>query len=117
MRLPHLDQRIHLHWGEAGQLADALVQVLCRHLESPVPQPLATVLALGPLGRVQARLQARARREQHHVGPPPRKPWRLSLRYDELAALMLVLPEAPAAGLAWGEIQRASLTLGRFIVF
>jgi hypothetical protein len=117
MRLPHLDQRIHLHWGEAGQLAEALVWVLCQHLESPVPRPLAMVLALGPLYRVQARLQARRRLEQHHAGPPPRKPWRLTLRYDEVAALMLVLPQAPAAGLAWGEIQRVSLNLSRYVDF
>lgn len=117
MRLAHLDQRIHLHWGEAAQLAEALVWVLCQQLESPVPQPLATVLALGPLYRVQAKLQARGRLERHHAGPPPRKPWRLTLRYDEVAALMLVRPQAPAAGLAWGEIQRVSLNLGRYVNF
>jgi hypothetical protein len=117
MRLPHLDQRIALHWGEAGQLAQALTTVLCQELEHPAPRPLATVLALGPLYRVRARLLARQLAEQHRVGRPPRKPWHLSLRYDEVAALMLVLPQAPAAGLAWGEIQRVSLTLGRFIAF
>jgi len=117
MRLPHLDQRIHLHWGEAGLLAEALVWVLCQQLETSEPQPLATVLALGPLYRVQGKLQARRRLEQHHAGPPPRRPWRLTLRYDEVAALMLVLPQAPAAGLAWGEIQRVSLNLGRYVDF
>lgn len=117
MRLPHLDQQIALHWGEAGQLAEALATVLCRELEQPVPQPLATVLAFGPLYRVRTRLVARQLVEQRHVGRPPRRPWRLRLRYDEVAALMLVLAEAPPAGLAWGEIQRVSLTLGRFIAF
>jgi hypothetical protein len=117
MRLPHLDQRIHLHWGEAGQLAEALVWVLCEQVEHPAPKPLALVLALGPLYRVQARLQGRRRVEQQHVGPPPRKPWRLSLRYDEVAALMLVRERAPAAGLAWGEIQRVSLNLARYVDF
>jgi hypothetical protein len=117
MRLPHLDQRIALHWGEAGQLAQALTTVLCQELEHPVPRPATVVLAFGPLGRVRARLLARQLVEQRHVGLPARRPWRLTLRYDEVAALMLVLPQAPPAGLAWGEIQRVSLTLSRFIAF
>jgi len=117
MRLPHLDQQIALHWGEAGQLAEALATVLCQELEHPVPRPLATVLAFGPLCRVRTRLLARQVVEQRHVGLPPRRPWRLTLRYDEVAALLVVLAEAPPVGLVWGEIQRVSLTLGRFIAF
>jgi hypothetical protein len=117
MRLPHLDQQIALHWGEAGQLAHALTLVLGYELAHPAPRPLVTVLAFGPLGRVRARLLARQLAEQRHVGRPPRKPWRLTLRYDEVAALLLVLPQAPAAGLAWGEIQRVSLNLSRYVDF
>lgn len=118
MRLPHLDQRIHLHWGEAGLLAEALVQVLCQELEHPAPRPLATVLALGPLYRVRGRLLARALAEQRHQGLPPHgRPWRLTLRYEEVAALMLVLAQAPLAGLAWGEIQRVSLNLTQYLDF
>ncbi len=117
MRLPHLDQRLHLHWGEAGLLAEALVQVLCRELEHPTPRPLATVLAFGPLYRVRGRLLARQLLEQRHVGTRPAKPWRLTLRYDEVAALMLVLEQAPPAGLVWGEIQRVSLNLARYVDF
>jgi hypothetical protein len=30
---------------------------------------------------------------------------------------MLILPSAPAAGLAWGEVQRASLNLATHIRF
>jgi hypothetical protein len=74
--------------------------VLYQELEHPAPRPLATVLAFGPLYRVRTRLLARHLVEQHCVGSPPRKPWRLPLRYDEVAALLLVLPQAPAAGLA-----------------
>jgi hypothetical protein len=117
MRLPHLDQCIHLHWGEAGLLAEALVHVLCQEVEQPVPRPLATVLSLGPLFRVRGRLLARQLREQYHQGPRPAKPWRLTLRYEEVAALMLVLGRAPAAGLVWGEIQQASFRLERYIDF
>lgn len=117
MRLPHLDQRIHLHWGEAQQLGEALVAVLCRQLEPPARPALATVLSFGPLYRVRGRLLARQRQEQYHVGPRPRKPWHLTLRYDEVAALMLVLDEAPAAGGAWAEIQQASLRLERYVDF
>jgi len=117
MRLPHLDQRIHLHWGEAQQLAAAIEWVLCQQLEPPARPALATVLSFGPLYRVRGRLQARARQEHYHQGPPPRKPWRLSLRYDEVAALLLILPQAPAAGLAWGEVQRVSLNLACYVDF
>ena len=39
------------------------------------------------------------------------------LRYDEVAGLMKILPLAPAAGGAWGEVQQASLTLERYIDF
>ncbi len=117
MRLPHLDQRIHLHWGEAAQLAAAIEWVLCAQLEPPARPRLAMALSFGPLYRVRGRLLGRQRSEQHHVGPKPSKPWRLTLRYDEVAALMLILPSAPAAGLAWGEVQRVSLNLERVMTF
>lgn len=117
MRLPHLDQRIHLHWGEAAQLAHAIEWVLCQQLEPPARPAVSTVLSFGPLYRVRGRLLGRSRQEQHHVGPRPGKPWRLTLRYDEVAALMLILPSAPAAGLAWGEVQQASFQLERFVDF
>jgi hypothetical protein len=117
MRLPHLDQRIHLHWGEAGQLANAIEWVLCQQLEPPARPKLAMVLSFGALYRVRGRLQARHRQEHHCQGPIPKKPWRLTLRYDEVAALMFILPLAPAAGLAWGEVQRVSLNLEQVIQF
>ena len=117
MRLKHLDQRIHLHWGEAQQLATAIEWVLCRELEPPARPSATMVLGFGPLYRVRGRLLSRAQGERHHVGVPPKKPWRLTLRYDEVAALLLILPEAPAAGLAWGEVQRVSLNLEKFIDF
>lgn len=72
---------------------------------------------LGPLVRVRGRLRSRTRQEAAHVGPTPKKPWKLTLRYDEIAALMGILNEAPPAGLAWGEIQKASLNLDCFIDF
>lgn len=115
MRLPGLDQRILVHWGEAEQLAYAIEWVLCQQLEAR--PTVAMVLAFVPLTRVRSRLQARARQERHHTGTPPRKPRMLTLRYDEVAGLMLILPLAPAAGLAWGEVQQASLRLERFIDF
>lgn len=117
MRLSHLDQKIPLHWGEAGLLAEAIADMLCGWLESGKPQPLEAVLSIGLLYRVRGRLQARQRLEHFHHGPLPRKPWRFTLRYDEVAALMLILPTAPMAGQAWGEIQRVSLSLDRFIDF
>ncbi|MVN77728.1 hypothetical protein GO988_15450 [Hymenobacter sp. HMF4947] len=117
MRLPHLDQRIHLPWGEAGQLAQAIEWVLCRQLEPPARPTLALVLSFGPLYRVRGRLLARHWVEQHHVGERPRRPWRLSLRYEEVAALLLIWEQAPAAGGAWGEIQRVSLNLTRYVDF
>jgi hypothetical protein len=117
MRLPHLDQRIHLHWGEAEQLAYAIEWVLCQQLEPPARPKLATVLSFGPLYRVRSRLLARQLQEQHHIGAKPTKPWKLTLRYDEVAALILILPSAPAAGLAWGEVQRVSLNLEQVITF
>lgn len=117
MRLPHLDQKIPLNWGEAGQLAEAITDMLCGWLESGTPQPMESVLSIGLLYRVRGRLLARQRLEYFHHGPPPKKPWRLTLRYDEVAALMLILPTAPLAGQAWGEIQRVSLSLDRFIDF
>ena len=115
MRLPELDQRIDVRWGEAEQLAYAIAWVLCQQLEGR--PTLAMVLSFVPLTRVRSRLLARARQEQHHVGPLPKKPRKYTLRYDEVAALMLILPTAPAAGLAWGEIQRVSLNLARFVDF
>ncbi|MGI4759895.1 MAG: hypothetical protein ACRYF0_04260 [Janthinobacterium lividum] len=115
MRLPQLDQRIAVRWGEAAQLAYAIEWVLCQQLEGR--PTMAMVLSFGPLTRVRSRLVARARQEQHHAGPLPRTPRLLSLRYDEVAGLMLILPAAPAAGMAWGEVQQASLRLERFIDF
>ena len=114
MRLPHLDQKIALHWSEAGQLAQAIGEVL---YGAGTPRSLPLVLAMGPLERVRHRLSVRAAMEQLHVGLPARRPWRLTLRYDEVAALMLILPLAPLAGLAWGEIQRVSLNLTRYVDF
>ncbi|MVN76922.1 hypothetical protein GO988_11360 [Hymenobacter sp. HMF4947] len=75
------------------------------------------VLCFVPLTRVRSRLLARARQEHEHMGPLLRRSRKLTLRYDEVASLMLVQPIAPAAGLAWGEIQRVSLNLERFIDF
>ena len=118
MRLPHLDQRVHLHWGEAQQLAQAIEFVLCQQLEPGGARPTAAqVLGFGPLYRVRGRLLGRARQERCHRGAPPKKPWRLTLRYDEVTALLGILAEAPPAGLAWGEIQRASLNLELVIAF
>ncbi len=70
MRLPHLDQRIPLHWGEAGQLAYAIEWVLTRQLLPPERPTLLMVLSFGPLTRVGTRLLARQRQEQRRVGPP-----------------------------------------------
>ena len=117
MRLPHLDQRIALHPGEAGQLAYAVDWMLTRIVQAETPRGLATVLSLGPLERVRGRLAARERQQQLRQGPPPRKPRCFTLRYDELAALMLILPVAPPAGAAWGAVQQASLNLERYIHF
>lgn len=118
MRLAHLDQKIPLHWGEAGQLAHALAAVLVDSaLEELPPRPLSLVLSFGPLNKVRARLASRAAAERAHVGKPPKKPRLLTLRYDEVAALMRVLHDAPPAGLLWGEIQKASLRLERYIAF
>ncbi|RZK30397.1 MAG: hypothetical protein EOO63_06835 [Hymenobacter sp.] len=117
MRLSHLDQKIPLNWGEAGQLAEAIADMLCGWLEAGQPQPLEIVLSMGLLVRVRGRLISRQRLEHFHHGPLSKKPWRLTLRYDEVAALMLILPTAPLAGQAWGEIQRVSLSLDHFIDF
>lgn len=117
MRLPHLDQRIALGWGEAQQLADAIEWVMCQQLEPPARPAVTMVLSFGPLYRVRGRLRGRQYREAHHAGPLPKRPWQLTLRYDEVAALLHILPSAPAAGLAWGEVQRASLRLEQFIQF
>lgn len=115
--MPHLDQRIPLHPGEAGQLAYAVGWMLDAIATGEQPHAVATVLSLAPLARVLARLEARQRSEAQRPGPPPRKPRDFVVRYDELTALMRLLPEAPAAGLAWGNIQRASLNLERWIDF
>jgi hypothetical protein len=117
MRLPHLDQRIHLHWGEAEQLASAIEWVLCQQLDPPARPTATMVLSFGSLYRVRGKLQARQWQEQHHIGTRPKKPWRLTLRYDEVTALLLIQPQAPAAGLAWGEIHRVSLNLEQVINF
>lgn len=117
MRLPHLDQHIPLHWGEAQQLAHAIEWVLTQQLAPPARPGLRLVLSFGPLTRVGTRLLARCRQEQRHVGAPPRKPRFFTLRYDEVAALLVIWPLAPAAGAAWGEVQRVSLNLERYIDF
>jgi hypothetical protein len=117
MRMPELDQRINVRWGEAEQLAYAIAWVICQQLEPPARPTLTMVLSFVPLTRVRSRLVARSRQEQHHVGAKPKKPRTITLRYDEVAALMHILPIAPTAGLVWGEIQQASLTLERFIDF
>ena len=117
MRMPELDQCIEVRWGEAAQLAHAIEWVLCGMLEPPARPTVAMVLSFGPLTRVRTRLVARARQEKHHEGPLPKQPRKYTLRYDEVAGLMLILPIAPAAGLAWGEIQQASMRLERFIDF
>lgn len=119
MRLSHLDQPILLHWGEAGLLASAIEWVLCQQLELAHPaRPTGQmVLSFGPLYRVRARLLGRQGTERRHAGAPPRKPWRLTLRYDELAALRYILPVAPLAGQAWDAIYRASLNLEQYIEF
>ena len=108
-----------LHWGDAQQLASAIEWVLCQQLEleHPARPCWQMTLSFGPLYRVRARLLARARVEQHHAGPRPRKPWGLTLRYEEVAALMFIMPSAPLAGQAWGAVQQASLSLERFIDF
>lgn len=119
MRLPYLDQRIHLHWGEAQQLADAIEWMLMNlmELEQPATAPASLMQSFGALCRVRGRLRARAMQEQRQPGRPPRKPWRFTVQYDELLGLMLLLPLAPSAGLAWGEIQRVSLNLKYYIDF
>jgi hypothetical protein len=75
------------------------------------------VLSFCPLTRVRSRLLARASQEHHHIGFLPKQSRKFTLRYEEVTALMYILPIAPEAGLAWGEIQQASLTLARFISF
>lgn len=119
MRLAHLDQRLALGWGDAQLLAYAIEWVLCGQLELEEPARTSGTLALGfgPLYRVRARLLARARQERHHQGPLPKKPWRLTVRYDEVVALVRILPSAPAAGRAWEQVQQASLRLERYIDF
>jgi len=91
--------------------------VLCALLEPPARPTAAQVLSFGPLYRVRGRLLGRQLAEHHHVGPRPAKPWRLTLRYDEVAALLGILAQAPPAGLAWGEIQQAGLRLERYVEF
>lgn len=119
MRLPELDQKIALNWGEAAQLAHAIEWVLASQLttEAPARVPATIMLCMVPLSRVGTRLLARARQERQHSGTPPIKARQMVLRYDEVAGLMKILPTAPAAGLAWGEVQQASLALERYIDF
>jgi hypothetical protein len=119
MRLPELDQKIALKWGEAAQLANAIEWVLTGQLATAAPARVAAsmMLCLGPLTRVGTRLLARARQEKQHVGITPSRARQMVLRYDEVAGLMKILPVAPAAGAAWGEVHRASLNLERFIAF
>jgi hypothetical protein len=118
MRLPDLDQRIDLHRGEAAQLAHAIEWVLTGQLtlEEPARVAASLMLCVGPLTRVGTRLLARARQEQQRPAVS-RKPRQMVLRYDEVAGLMKILPLAPAAGLAWGQVQQASLRLERYIDF
>ena len=117
MRLPDLDQKIALHWSEAQQLAVAIEWVLTQQLVPPVHPTLKMVRAFGALTRVGTRLLARQRQEARRLGPPPRKARLFTLRYDEVAALLVILPQAPAAGAAWGEVQRVSLNLEHFVDF
>jgi hypothetical protein len=114
MRLPQLDQKIELYWGEASGLASSIAEFVYTRRQ---PQPLTSALALGALARVYQRVAAHATKEQVHVGLPSRRPWRLTLRYDEVAALMYILLTTPAAGRVWGEVQRVSLNLDQVIAF
>jgi hypothetical protein len=115
MRLPHLDQRVPLHHGEATLLAWSVEWWLTLQVAADSPRSIRTVLAMSPLERVKLRLAARARQEKDK--PAPRKPRHFTLRYDEVAALMLILPVAPAAGGAWGAVQQASFRLENVINF
>lgn len=119
MRLPHLDQKILLYWGEAEQLATAIEWVLCEQLELPQPaRPKGKMaLSMGPLNRVRNKLLGRQLVEKRHIGPRPRKPWAFTLRYDDVVALLYILPVAPQAGEAWDQIYRASLNLEQTIDF
>ena len=119
MRLPYLDQKIFLRWGEAAQLAHAIEWVLTGQLTLQPPDrvPVKMLLCFGPLTRVGTRLLARARQERQHVGVVSTKTRQLVLRYDEVASLLHILPAAPAAGGAWGDVQRVSLNLERFVAF
>jgi hypothetical protein len=76
---------------------------------------VATVLSFGPYYWVRGRLPGRILVQWYHQELRPRKAWGMTLRYDERAVLLLLLPNAPAAGLTWGEIQRASLSLAQVI--
>ena len=91
--------------------------MLCQQLEPPARPSAALALRFGPLYRVRGRLRGRQYCEAHHVGPRPKKPWQLTLRYDEVTALLTILNQAPLAGRAWDEVQRASLNLVRFVDF
>lgn len=119
MRLPELDQRIYLQWGEAEQLASAIEWVLAGQLTLAEPARVAAsvLLCFGPLTRVGTRLLARARQEKQHVGIKARRARQMVLRYDEIIGLLKIMPFAPAAGLSWGEVQQASLNLERYIDF
>jgi hypothetical protein len=116
MRLPHLDQLIDLHRGEAAQLLGAIAAVAPVR-SRPVAAPL--LLALPVLGRLGKRLQALDQRERRVVGPPPRRPRRFRLRHDEVIALMLYVFPAPGivARVPLGRVQQVSLSLARWIDF
>ena len=71
--------------------------MLCAQLEleHPVHPKAQMALYSDPLYRVRARLLTR---HPPLCRAPPRKPWQLTLRYDEVAALRYTLPVAPLAG-------------------
>lgn len=119
MRLPHLDQKILLHWGEAEQLANAIGWVLCEQLDMRHPaRPKGKMsLSMGPLNRVRNKLLGRQRVEKWHSGPRPRKPWKFTLYYDDVIALNYIMPIAPQAGEAWDQIFQARLYLEQYIDF
>ncbi|MBJ6109456.1 hypothetical protein JAO73_10555 [Hymenobacter sp. BT523] len=115
MRLPHLDQVVELHRGEARALAAAVLEAGQRHA---APPPAALVLAWAPLERLRRRLCRVALAEETHVGLPPRRPRRFRLPHDELIALMLyVVPVATTARVPLGKVQQKSLNLAHLMRF